>query len=47
MTQEELVEFIKDNLRIKLDVDEDWETKELCVKLYLGDEIISNEFVSI
>lgn len=23
------------------------ETKELCVKLYLGDEIISNEFVSI
>lgn len=24
MTQEELVEFIKDNLRIKLDVDEDW-----------------------
>jgi len=47
MKQEELVKFIKDNLRIKLDLDECWETKELCVKLYLGDEIISNEFISI
>ena len=47
MTQEELIKFLKDNLRIELDMNECWETKELCVKLCLGDEIISNEFVSI
>ena len=47
MTQEELIKFLKDNLKIEFDINECWETKELCVKLYLGDEIISNEFISI
>ena len=47
MTQEELIKFLKDNLRIELNINDCWETKELGVCLYLGDEIISNEFVSI
>lgn len=47
MTQEELIKFLKDNLRIEVDINECWETKELCVKLRLGDEIISTEFTSI
>ena len=47
MTQEELVKFLKDNLRIKLTSDDCWETKELGVYLYLGNEIISSEYVSI
>ena len=47
MTQEELVKFLKDNLRIKFTSDDCWETKELCVRLYLGDEILSCEYVSV
>lgn len=47
MTQEELIKFLKDNLRIELDIIECWETKELCVRLCLGDEIISSEYISI
>ena len=47
MTQEELIKFLKDNLRIEIGINECWETKELCFNLYLGDEIISNEFISI
>lgn len=47
MTQKELIKFIKDNLRIELDINEHWETKELCVRLCLNDEIISSEFISI
>lgn len=47
MTQEELVKFLKDNLRIELTSDDCWETKELCVRLYLGDEILSCDFTSI
>lgn len=47
MTKEELIKFLKDNLRIELDINECWETKELCVRLCLGNETISNEFISI
>lgn len=47
MTQEELVKFLKDNLRIELTSDECWETTELCVRLYLGGEIISCNYVSV
>lgn len=47
MTQEELVKFLKDNLRIELTSDECWETTELCVRLYLDGEIISCDFVSV
>lgn len=46
MSQEELIKFLKDNLRIELDINECWETKELGVRLCLGDEIISNEYVT-
>ena len=47
MTQEELVKFLKDNLRLELTSDDSWETKELCVRLYLVDEILSCDFTSI
>ena len=47
MTKEELVKFLKDNLRIGLTSDDYWETKELGVCLYLGDEKISSQYVSI
>jgi len=47
MTQEELVKFLKDSLKIKLDINEYWETKELGIKLCLGDEILSSQYVSI
>ena len=47
MTQEELIKFLKDNLRIEVDSNDCWETKELCIRLCLGDEILSCECVSI
>lgn len=47
MTQEELVKFLKDNLRIEFTSNDCWETKELGVCLYLGDEVISNQYVDI
>lgn len=47
MNKEELIQFLKDNLKIELSMVEDWETTELEVRLYLGDEVISNEFVCI
>ena len=47
MTQEELIKFLKNNLRIELDINECWETKELCLKLCLGGETISNSYISI
>ena len=47
MTQEELINFLKNNLKIELDVQDSWETKELCVRLCLGDEIISSEFACL
>lgn len=45
--EEELIKFLKNNLKIELDINDSWETKDLCVRLCLGDEIISNEFISI
>lgn len=47
MNKEELIQFLKDNLKIELSKVEDWETTELEVRLYLGDEVISDEFVCI
>ena len=47
MTPEELVKFLKDNLRIEFTSDDCWETTELGVNLYLGDEIISSDYVSV
>ena len=47
MTQEELIKFLKDNLRIEFTSNEVWGTKELCIILYLGDEILSSEYVSV
>ncbi len=47
MTQEELVKFLKDNLRIEFTSDNTWETTELGVCLYLGDELISSDYASV
>ncbi len=47
MIPEELVKILKDNLRIEFTSDDCWETKELCIRLYLGDEIISCDYVSV
>ena len=47
MTQEELKEFLKKNLRIETEVDDCWEAKEVRVRLYLEDEIISTDFFII
>lgn len=44
MTKEELVEFLKENLRAEINYfsGNDWETKSLTVKLFLNDEEISS-----
>lgn len=42
MTKEELIQFLKDNLRIETSTINDWETTELEIRLYLGEEIISS-----
>lgn len=47
MNKEELILFLRDNLKIKLSKDEVWGTTELEVRLYLGDEVISDEFICI
>lgn len=47
MAQEELIQFLKENLRIKIDTNDYWETTELCISLYLGDEILSCDYVSV
>lgn len=47
MSKEELIQFIKDNLRIELSTEECWETTEICAKLYLGEEQISETYASI
>lgn len=47
MTQEELIKFLKDNLRIEITSDDTWETTELGVCIYLGDEIISSDYVTV
>ena len=42
MTKEELIQFLKDNLRIETSTNNCWETTELEIRLYLGEEIISS-----
>lgn len=42
MTQEELIKFLKENLKIKITTEVYVET-EVCVSLYLGEEEISGE----
>lgn len=44
MTQEELKEFLKKNLKIETSVNGVWNEKEVCIRLYLGDEIIASDF---
>lgn len=47
MTQEELIKFLKENLKIKVTTESCWETNEVCVSLYLGKEEISSDYFSI
>ena len=47
MTQKELIKFLKENLKIKVETEDCWETKEVCVSLYLGKEQISCDYFSI
>ena len=47
MNKEELIKFLKDNLKVRLSFENDWEYKEIGVKLYLGNEIISSDFITI
>ena len=47
MSKEELIQFLKENLRVELSTEECWETTEVCAKLYLGDEQISDSYVTI
>lgn len=46
MTQEELKEFLKKNLKIETSVNGafDEKEKEVCIRLYFGDEIIASDF---
>ena len=44
MTKEELIQFLKDNLRIETSTINDWGHTELDIRLYLGEEIISSSF---
>lgn len=47
MTQEELIKFLKENLKIKVTTESSWETNEVGVSLYLGEEEISSDYFSI
>lgn len=47
MTQEELIKFLKENLKIKVTTEGCWETNEVYVSLYLGEEQISSDYFSI
>lgn len=47
MTQEKLIKFLKENLKIEVTTEGCWTDKELGFYLYLGDEIISSDFVCI
>jgi hypothetical protein len=44
MTKEELIQFLKDNLKIETSTINCGETTELDIRLYLGEEIISSSF---
>lgn len=45
MTQEELVQFLKENLRLEMRESKCWDATEIGVAIYLGDEIITSDFV--
>lgn len=47
MTQEELIKFLKENLKIEVSTENCWETTEVCVSLYIGEEEISCDYFSI
>lgn len=47
MTQEELIKFLRENLKIKVTTESSWDTSEVCVSLYLGKEQISCGYFSI
>lgn len=47
MTKEELIQFLKENLRIEMETIECWENKEVCTRIYLGDEMITGDCASI
>lgn len=47
MTKDELIKFLKENLKIKVTTENSWETNEVCVSLYLGKEQISSAYFSI
>lgn len=47
MAQKELIKFLKENLKIKVETEDCCETTEVCVSLYLGEEIISSDYFSV
>ena len=47
MTQEELIKFLKENLKIEVTTECCWGTNEVCVSLYIGKEQISSDCFSI
>ena len=47
MTKEELIKFLKENLKIKVTIESIWDTNEVGVSLYLGKEEISSDYFSI
>ena len=47
MTQEELIKFLKKNLKIKITTEGCWDKTEVGVSLYLGEEHISSDYFSI
>lgn len=47
MAKEELIKFLKENLKIKVTTASTWETTEVGVSLYLGKEEISTDYFSI
>ena len=50
MTEQELIEFLKSNLRITIEGNTEWDydsmNTNITVKLFLGDEEISREYTS-
>ena len=47
MTQEELIKFLKENLKIKVTTESYCNGSEVGVLLYLGEELISSDYFSI
>lgn len=47
MTREELIKFLKENLKIIVTTEDCWETTEVGVLLYIGEEQISSDYFSI